>query len=74
MSLELYQQGVLSYTRPPIEEGILENQQRSILESPYDVVDEGEASALRERKERGRREREKAAVKQPVFTEEEVSV
>ena len=66
--------------RPPLEEGILESQphrQRSIIESPYEVVDQEEAKALREKKEREKREREEktrsAAVKQPVFTEEEVS-
>ena len=67
-------------TRPPLEEGILESQpprQRSIIESPYEVVDQEEARALRERRERERKEREEkarsVAVKQPVFTEEEVS-
>ena len=41
------------------------------------MVDQEEAKALREKKEREKREREEktrsAAVKQPVFTEEEVS-
>ncbi|CAI8007686.1 hypothetical protein GBAR_LOCUS5339, partial [Geodia barretti] len=68
-----------SYDKPPLEEGILESQpprQRSIIESPYEVVDQEEAKALREKKEREKRAREEktrsAAVKQPVFTEEEL--
>ena len=58
---------VVPSTRPPEES----------IESPYEVVDPVDARALRERKDKVRREREEkarsAAVKEPVFTEEEVS-
>ena len=64
-------------TRPLPEVESESPRQQSIIESPYEVVDQEETRALRERKERERREREEkarsAAVKQPVFTEEEVS-
>ena len=66
---------VLSLTRPP-EEGAQNGlPPLEELESPYEVVDQEEARALRVRKERERREREEKArsAAAPVYTEEEVS-
>ena len=60
-------------TRPPPEVESESPRQQSIIESPYEVVDQEETRALRERKEREKREKARSApCKLAVFTEEEV--
>jgi hypothetical protein len=62
-----------SYDKPPPEVESESPRQQSIIESPYEVVDQEEARALRERKEREKREKARSApCKLAVFTEEEL--